>query len=315
MRIYAFEGITYATGGAAERGRLAAPPYDQIDDRRAEEMHGLDPHHFTWLTRPVEGDSGDRYREASRLHRRWLDEGTIRRAAAPSLYPYSIELGGSAGGSGRRLGLTALVGLEEPGSGVIRPHEETLAKPFADRLALLRAMEVDAEPVLLLSEDDGELDRLLTADLEGAEPLVRHEDDAGNRHLLHRVDGADRVERYRACLGPAPAAIADGHHRFKVALEYAREQGLMPAPETPADGPPPAAAAKLAVITSLHSPALDIQPIHRALAEDPGFRNAGDLAASREPVEVGDGRSFADAVAAAGQPAVGVYLHGETPEI
>jgi uncharacterized protein (DUF1015 family) len=311
MRIYAFEGITYAAGGPTERGRLAAPPYDQIDDRRAEEMHGLDPHHFTWLTRPVSGASGDQYREADHLHRRWLDEGTIRRAPTPSIYPYSIEL---ADGN-RRLGLTALVGLEEPGSGVIRPHEETLAKPLADRLALLRAMEVDLEPVLLLSEDGGELDRLLTDDLARAEEVVSHQDGAGNRHLLYRVDGSGSIERYRSCLGPAPAAIADGHHRYKVALQYAREQGVLEASSGAPDGPPRAAAAKLAVITSLHSPALEIQPIHRALKNDPGFRDAADGVASRETVEAGDGESFAAAVAAAGQPAVGIYLHGEAPEI
>lgn len=307
MRIYAFEGITYAPGAPADRGRLAAPPYDQIDARRAEELHGVDPHHFTWLTKPVAGEAGDQYREADRLHRRWLEEEVIRPSPEPSLYPYAIELPGG----GRRLGLTALVGLEEPDSGVIRPHEETLAKPLADRLALLRAMEVDLEPVLLLSEDKGELDRFLEEDLSGSEPLVRHEDENGNRHLLYRVGRPESIDRYRACLRPAPAAIADGHHRYKVALQYAREQGLLESP----DDPPAAATAKLAVITSLHSPALEIRPIHRALREDPGFETSQELAASRDPVEVGDGKAFAAAVAAAEQPAVGIYRRGSDPEI
>jgi hypothetical protein len=38
---------------------MAAPPYDQISDERAAGFHGIDPHHFTWLTKPVEGESGD----------------------------------------------------------------------------------------------------------------------------------------------------------------------------------------------------------------------------------------------------------------
>jgi len=307
MRIYAFQGITYASGTAGDRGRLAAPPYDQIDERRAAELHGFDPHHFTWLSRPVEGESGDIYREADRSHGRWLDEGVLRRDAAPSLYPYAIELPDG----GRRLGLTALVGLEEPSSGVIRPHEETLAKPLADRLALLRAMEVDLEPVLLLSEDGGELDRYLSEDMAAGEPLVDHLDDAGNRHLLYQTPGAGRVERYRSCLGPAPAAIADGHHRYKVALQYARENGLLGG----AEEPPPAAAAKLAVITSLRSPALEIHPIHRALRQDPGFDRAAALATSREAVDVGSGSAFAAAVAAAGQPAIGLYSQARGAEI
>lgn len=307
MRIYAFEGITYAPGSPTDRGRLAAPPYDQIDAHRAEELHRLDPHHFTWLTKPVAGEAGDEYREADRLHRRWLEEDVLRRAPKPSLYPYAIELPDG----GRRLGLTALVGLEEPDSGIIRPHEETLAKPLADRLALLRAMEVDLEPVLLLSEDKGELDRFLEEDLSDSEPLVRHEDADENRHLLYRVERPESLDRYRACLRPAPAAIADGHHRYKVALQYAREQGLLGNP----DEPPAPATAKLAVITSLHSPALEIRPIHRALREDPGFGEIREPAASRNTVEVGDGQAFAAAVAAAEQPALGVYRRGSAPEI
>lgn len=310
MRIYAFEGLSYGPGTAAERGRLAAPPYDQIDARRSELLHALDPRHFTWLTRPTSGALGDRYREADRLHREWLTDGAIRRAPAPSLYPYSIDLPDG----GRRLGLTAMVGLEEPGSGVIRPHEETLAKPLADRLALLRATEVDLEPVLLLSDDDGTFDQLLREDLDGAETLVDHVDEAGNRHRLYRLDGAGRIARYRACLGGAPSAIADGHHRYKVALQYARERGLL---AEPAEGSatPPTAATKLAVITSIHSPALEIRPIHRALHEDPGLARTASRVASRQGVDAADGAAFADAVAAAEQPAIGIVSRGDRPEI
>jgi len=311
MRIYAFEGLTYGPGTAAERGRLAAPPYDQIDARRAEQLHAVDPHHFTWLTRPTAGALGDRYREAHRLHGEWLSEAFVRRAEAPSLYPYSIDLPDG----GRRLGLTAMVGLEEPGSGVIRPHEETLAKPLADRLALLRATEVDLEPVLLLSDDDGMLDRLLREDLDGAAALVDHEDETGNRHRLFQLDGGDRIGRYRSCLGPAPSAIADGHHRYKVALQYAKEQGVLAAE---ADGLPATAGTKLAVITSLQSPALEIRPIHRALHDDPGLSQAASRVAAREAVDVADGTAFADAVAAAaadGGPAIGIVTRGDRPEV
>ncbi len=310
MRIYAFEGITYAPG-SGDAGRLAAPPYDQIGDEAAARLHAADSHHFAWLSTPVPGEAGDRYREAARLHAAWLSQGVLGREAAPALYPYAIDLPGG----GRRLGLTAAVGLERPESGVIRPHEETLAKPLADRLALLRAMGVDLEPVLLLSDDEGELDRLLAEDLGDGRrvaTLASYTDDFGNRHRLYRLSDPDRIERYRDCLAERPAAIADGHHRYKVALRYAEESGLL---DGRGDEPPAAAATKLAVITSLASPALEIQPIHRALAEDPGFERAGALALAREPVRAADGRKLAAAVAAAEPPAIGVRLAGREPEI
>lgn len=315
MRIYAFQGITYDRAGADERGRLAAPPYDQISDERAAEMHALDPHHFTWLTKPLPGrpgEGGDAYEEAARLHAAWLEEGAVVEDGRPALYPYAIDLPDGS----RRLGLTALVGLERPESGVIRPHEETLAKPLAERLALLRATEVDLEPVLLLSEDEGELDRLLAEDVAGARPVASHEDASGNRHHLYRLTSPERLLAYRACLGRAPAAIADGHHRYKVALRYAEERGLLG--RAGGDAPPPAASTKLAVITSLASPALDIRPIHRAFAADPGIARARERAAGREEVEAASGGELAAAVAAANlpdRPALGVQVRGEAPEV
>lgn len=318
MRIYAFQGITYdraGEGSPAGRGRLAAPPYDQIGDERAAELHAQDPHHFTWLTKPLPGRpgvGGDVYQEVARLHEAWLAEGAVARDERPAVYPNAIELPDGS----RRLGLTALVGLERPESGVIRPHEETLAKPLADRLALLRATEVDLEPVLLLSEDEGELDRLLAEDVAGGQPVASHEDASGNRHHLYRVTAPERLLAYRACLGPAPAAIADGHHRYKVALRYAEEKGLLG--RVGGDTPPPVAATKLAVITSLASPALEIRPIHRAFAADPGIDRARERAAGREGVEAASGGELAAAVAAANRPdgpVLGVQLPGRAPEL
>lgn len=312
MRIHAFTGLTYSHD---EPGRLAAPPYDQIGERAAAEMHALDPHHFTWLTRPVPGEAGDIYREADRLHHIWREGGVVARDSRPTLYPCAIKLPDGS----RRLGITALVGLEPPATGVIRPHEETLAKPLADRLALLRAMEVDLEPVLLLSEDGGELDRLLADDIGRGPAFASYTDAFGNRHLLYRVSDPERIARYRDLLAGSPAAIADGHHRYKVALEHAKERGLLAsgsaAGADSGETPPPAAATKLAVITSLASPALDIQPIHRALEDASGLARAADAAASRTPVAARSGEELAAAVAAAEQPAIGVVAGEGPPEI
>ena len=302
MRIHAFGGIIY-DAARGDAGALAAPPYDQIGAERARELHDRDPHHFSWLTRPTPGDSGDTYQEATRLHREWLASRVLERQARPGLYPYVIELAQG----GRRLGVTALVGIEPEESGAIRAHEETLAKPLADRLALLEAMRVDLEPVLLLSEDAGALDRLLEEDLARLEPLAVHEDDDGHRHLLYRLTDPERIARYKEALS-GPAAIADGHHRYKVARKFAEGRGLVGREDDPA-------AAKLAVITSLSSPELSIQPIHRGLAEAVDLAPAAAHLAGRERAEASSGSELAEAVAAAEQPAVGVLLHGGEPEI
>lgn len=298
MRIYAFEGLRYGER-VGDAGPLAAPPYDQINEAARDRFQAQDPHHFVHLTRPLPSPAGDPFHSAKALHDEWLAQGWIARDSRPTLYPYVIEL--AAGGE--RLGLLALVRLEDASE--IRPHEQTLDKPLAERLALLEAMRVDLEPALFLSEDGGRLDALLREDLQGATPVVRHVDADGHRHLLYRVDDPARIERYRSVLA-VPSAIADGHHRYKVAQRFAANHP--PAPDT-------AAGAKLAVITSLDSPSLTIDPIHRA------FKNAVDrakllpLASSVSQFEGDGGQAFAAAVAAAVQPALGIFVHGETPLI
>src|SRR5258707_1128592 len=106
--------------------------------------------------------------------------------------------------------------------------------------------------------------------------------------------------------GARPAAIADGHHRYKVGQRFAAEH-----PGSAGT----AAGAKLAVVTSMSSRALTIDPIHRALRQpiDPAL--FADLAAAATPFRGGSGAELARAVAAAPQPALGVWVAGRPPEI
>jgi uncharacterized protein (DUF1015 family) len=298
MRLYAFEGLHY-TPKAGDAGELAAPPYDQINDAQRDRFHTQSPYQFVHLTRPVAPEGGDPYRFAAALQHRWLHDGIIERDPRPSIYPYVIELAGG----GQRLGLLGLVRYEDPT--VIRPHEATLEKAIADRTALLEATRADLEPALILSEDGGRLDTLLHEDLQGATPLVRHRDADGNFHVLYRIDDPARIALYRQALD-VPAAIADGHHRYKVGQRYAQSHHAKP--DT-------AAAAKLAVITSLDSPALTIDPIHRAFQEPIDLSKLAGVPGGIEAFRGSGGWAFARAVAAAPQPALGVWNHGRDPEI
>lgn len=300
MRLFAFEGIHYTprAGHAGDTGLLAAPPYDQINEAARDRFHAQDPHQFVHLTRPLAPEGGDPYRFAAALHHKWMDEGILARDERPALYPYVIELAGG----GRRLGVLGLAGLED--ATVIRPHEQTIDKPLADRLALLSAMHVDLEPVFLLSEDGGRLDALIAEDVSGATPLVRHQDADGHLHVIYRVDDPERIRLYQQATS-GPAAIADGHHRYKVAQKFAGERGIRPGT---------AASAKLAVVTSIAAPALTIEPIHRALREDIDLDRIG-IPSSTTAFAGDSGVEFARAVAEARQPALGIWRSGREPEV
>jgi uncharacterized protein (DUF1015 family) len=69
------------------------------------------------------------------------------------------------------------------------------------------------------------------------------------------------------------------------------------------------------VITSLDSPELIIEPIHRAFKEKIDLEKLAAVRAGSQPFHGSSGQDFAVAVAAAPQPALGVWVSGREPEI
>ncbi len=300
MRILAFGGLRYTD--AVTPGELAAPPFDQIDDAMRLKLHAQSEHHFTQLTRP-DPNTSDPHQAAHAIHEKWLASGVVSSEEEPSLYPYRIEM---ADGSLRR-GLFVLVGVGPASAGDLRPHEHTVDKPLADRLALLEATRVDLEPVMLMAEDDdGTLERMLEVDCAGEE-LVSYVDPAsGDRHVLLRISDGDRILQYQQLLEPRQAVIADGHHRTKVAQLFAKKH-------QPEEGTAPCA--KMAVLFSLASKEVVIDPIHRALMVEVDQEQLAERAIEHVPFEGATGQEFAAAVAASEQPAVGVRFKNSAPEI
>lgn len=302
MRLFAFQGTRYVGG---DPGRLAAPPFDQIDPRLQRELHSSDPCHFAHLTRPLSAS------RAANLLDTWEGDGTVVAEGSPRLYAYEILF--SDGGT-RRLGLCGLVGIEPPDAGVILPHESTVDKTIDERLELLSTTECDLEPILMLCQGNSEFEALLEGAIQANDSLAGCQDELGNRHQLFPILDAPTIQRFREILAPSPGWIADGHHRYRTASEYARRND--PKPGT-------AARAKLAVITSLASPGLQIDPIHRGVSQrgvgkggQPiDLEAAGDAVRERQACSARNGAELACAVAAAPQPAIGVWATGRDPEL
>ncbi len=300
MRLLAFSGTRYAAD-AGDLQDLAAPPFDQIDNELRDQLQGASAHQFAHLTRPIPGPEGDPHRHAAAVYERWKAKGVLAVDEQPSLYPYAIELPDHS----QRLGLCGLVGVEPGSEGGLRPHELTVAKPLADRLALLETLRVDLEPVMYIVEDDGSLDAMIAADVT-AEPLGSHRDTHGNTHRIYRTADPERIAAYQKLLAPASSVIADGHHRTKTAQLFARKHS--PGLET-------AASAKMAVMISLASEALAIDPIHRAVCIDVDLKALAAIPATRTSLARQCGPEIAAAVAAAPQPALALWPRGGEPTL
>lgn len=248
-----FAGVRYDCAAAgAELGRLAAPPYDVVDDDEHAALEAAHPYNAVRLILPRdERRAGDRYERAAAAFGRWCAQGVLTRDPAPRFYAYRMEHRAPDGTRRHTRGVIGALALPEPGDGSVLPHEQTLPKAKSDRLALLAATRVNTDPIWGLSLAPG-----LTREVDDAPELGRCEDADGVVHVLGAIDDPARIARISALVGSAPVVLADGHHRFETACTYRDRRRAEGADD-------PGAAAIMALVVELADDELSIEPIHR----------------------------------------------------
>jgi uncharacterized protein (DUF1015 family) len=246
-----FAGVRYR-GASAELAALVAPPYDVIDDEQLATLEAADEHNSVRLILPRdEAVEGDRYARAAATFARWCDEGILIRDDAPRFYTYRMEFTDPQGARRHTRGVIGALTLPEPGADDVLPHERTLPKAKSDRLALLRAMRVNVDPIWGLTLGSG-----LTDLLNRATPLTQCLDDEGVYHEIAAIDDPKTVAAIRRVVGSAPLVLADGHHRFETAINYRNEVRQ-------AGDDAGGAAAIMTFVVELVDEELCIEPIHR----------------------------------------------------
>ena len=246
-----FAGIRYQAP-SAELAALVAPPYDVIDDDQRAALEAAAEHNSVRLILPQDQTTdGDRYERAAGTFVHWMDAGVLARDPAPRFYVYRMEFTDPHATRRHTRGVIGALALPEPGQTDVLPHERTLPKAKSDRLALLRAMRVNVDPIWALALGSG-----LTSRLDGARPVAECVDTEGVRHELAALDDAGDIAAVSEIVASAPLVLADGHHRFETACNYRnelREQGVDPG----------GAAAIMTFVVELVEDELCIEPIHR----------------------------------------------------
>jgi uncharacterized protein (DUF1015 family) len=251
-----FAGVRYDPQAAgAPLDALAAPPYDVVDDDERAALESAAVHNSVRLILPRDDTSdGDRYARARDTFGAWRRDGILVADPNPRFYAYQMTFTDGHGTHRHTRGVLGALGLPEaPGAAGadVLPHERTLPKAKSDRLALLRAMRVNVDPIWALSLASG-----LTDLTTRATPLADCRDADGVRHELAAIDDPETVAQISALVGSSPAVLADGHHRFETALNYRNELRDAGAAIEGAD-------AIMTFVVELVDDELCIEPIHR----------------------------------------------------
>jgi uncharacterized protein (DUF1015 family) len=246
--VSSFCALRYDPVRVGDLAAVVAPPYDVISPAQQDALYGRSPYNVVRLILPRESERAE---AAAATLRAWMASGVLARDPAPALYFYSQEFSLKDGSRHRRDGVLCRLGLEEFGTGVVRPHERTFPGPKADQLALLRATGAYLSPIFGLYARPRE--RLRDVAGVAGDPLIEIVQDHREVHRVWRVDDAAAVARVSAALTPETIFIADGHHRYETALAYRAERG--------AAGP----RSILAFVSNMEEEGLLVLPTHRLL--------------------------------------------------
>ena len=263
--------------------QVVTQPYDKITPQMQGHYYDANPYNLVRiiLGRRLPSDSGadNVYTRAAGFFQDWRRQGIFLQDPQPALYLYSqrFTVPGTKTEFERR-GFIGLSRIEDYSAGIVFRHEQTLAKPKADRLDLLRASRAHFGQLFMLYSDSGEIENLLSiespADIEVTDEYRVH-------HRIWKVSDPHRIGLVCGQMRDKKLIIADGHHRYETALSYRDERRAAVAMTAPdpascrdaADnsllvaGEAPGATYDWVMMTfiNMNSPGLLILPTHRVV--------------------------------------------------
>ena len=275
--------------------QVVTQPYDKITPAMQEAYYAASPYNLVRiiLGRPQPGDNtvDNVYTRAAQFGLEWRSQGILQKDASPSVYAYSQSFTAPSGSQFERHGFIALGRVEDYSAKVVFRHEQTLAKPKADRLDLLRATRVHYEQLFLLYEDSGEINSLLaTSDA----PAIDVTDEYGVAHRVWQISDPGVIASVQNKMRDKKLVIADGHHRYETALNF-RNECRAAAKNVRDDAPYEFV---MMTFVNMNDPGLLVLPTHRVVHSLNAFSADGFEKTSRAFFEVEEVDAALDAATA-----------------
>jgi len=263
--------------------QVVTQPYDKITPAMQERYYAASPYNLVRIIfghREPDNTADNVYTRAAAYGRDWRAQGILRQDALPSIYASSQTFTAPSGASFERRGFIALGRVEDYSAKVVYRHEQTLAKPKADRLDLLRATRTHYEQLFLLYEDSGEIDSLLA--LKTA-PTIDVTDEYGVAHRIWQISEPAVIAAVQEKMRDKKLVIADGHHRYETALNFRNEcraaAGKASSPDAPYEF-------VMMTFVNMNNPGLLVLPTHRVVHSLASFSVKDFQTSSRALFEV-----------------------------
>jgi uncharacterized protein (DUF1015 family) len=262
VEIASFKGITYNKEKIADLDDVMSPPYDIISEKMQEELYEKHAHNFVQLILGKQfkddNEQNNRYTRAKKLFETWQEKQILHESEKKAIFPYSIQYTVN----NKKVvmsGFFVLLKLD-PEYNMVKAHEKTLSKPKADRLNLMRACRANLEPIQLLYIDEKDT---ISKKIGGSNSktlfCVKGYD--GFTHTLSKIDDSSTITDIVNQLKDEVLFIADGHHRYQTACNFAEEMKQKQKNNT-SNAP---YNYRMVILVNMYDKGLSILPTHRLL--------------------------------------------------
>lgn len=263
-RVHPFRAWHYHPGKIAI-SRVIAPPYDVISAEVEEQLYKRDPYNVVRLelgiAKPEDLEKEERYAKPKRYLDEWIQKKILVQEDQSAFYLYEMTFKHPFQERVlSRLSVFALLKLEPFDRKTVFPHEKTHASPKVDRGKLLRSTHSNFSPVFTIYEDTTKILDEIRAAYDSEKPLFDFKDSEGIQHRIWVIHEEKVIARLAEAFDRKRVFIADGHHRYSTALQYAQEMNNQFLGELD-----PAWNYVLAAFVRFNDPGLLILPIHRVI--------------------------------------------------
>jgi len=224
VKVKPFKGITYNTKRFTNFENLTSPPYDIISKNMQDQLYDKSKYNFVRLIFGKKKNEDDIlhncYTRAKEFLEKWISQSILIESKNKSIYPYKIYY--KINNQKKIMnGFFILLKLDKKYK-KIRAHEKTLSKPKEDRLNLMRNCKANLEPIQLLYVDENdEINKIINKNIN--DPIFEIKAYDSFKHKLWKLEDNKIIEYIERNLNDKILFIADGHHRYQTAINYANE--------------------------------------------------------------------------------------------
>ena len=248
-KIFPFRGWRYSND-IIDQSDVIVPPYDVISKKEQEVYYNKSKYNYVRvILNPAEGD--DRYQNAAISLEEWKENGILIQEEQDSIYILSQSFE-QFGQKVERISCICSLQLTKLGSTVL-PHEKTIEKHLRDRLNLMESTAANTGQIFMCYQDDEMILESIYSEIK-ADPVV----DvllSDVHYRLWPIKDKNLVNQFSGMMANKTLVIADGHHRYKTALQYAQNN-------------PSLAAASRVMVTLVNgeNSGMQILPTHRLIS-------------------------------------------------